>query len=85
MLFRSIVIYRTSSTDADRVVQIIKNNGGRIFADVTATNIVNPVNTTSAWLRAQDRDNDGDIDIFPDNAAAGYWYQNDGAGSFTKL
>ena len=83
---RDIVIYRNSASDVDRVVQLIKNNGGRVFADVTAAQIDNPIaNKDSAWLRAQDLDGDTDIDIFPDNAAAGYWFRNDGAGNFTKL
>jgi len=82
---RDIVLYRRNPvTDTDRVVQILKNNADRSFADVTATTIVNPVNTVSAWLRAQDYDNDGDIDILPDNAAAGFWYQNDGFGVFIQ-
>ncbi|MCW9004643.1 MAG: VCBS repeat-containing protein [Gammaproteobacteria bacterium] len=77
---RDIVIYRTSATDADRVVQLIKNNGARNFAINTSFTVA----TGAAWLRAQDNNNDGDVDIFPDNAATLFWFENDGAGNFTQ-
>ena len=78
---RDIVIYRTSVTDTDRVVQIIKNNGGRSFAVASAYTVAD---TGSAWLRAQDNNNDSDVDIFPDNAAVTFWFENDGTGGFTQ-
>ena len=78
---RDIVIYRTSVTDSDRVVQIIKNNGGRSFAVASAYTVTD---TGSSWLRAQDNNNDNDVDIFSDDAAVTFWFENDGTGIFTQ-
>ncbi|MDH5765012.1 MAG: VCBS repeat-containing protein [Gammaproteobacteria bacterium] len=71
---KDIVIYRTSVADTDRVVQIIKNNGGRNFTVNTSF----PTGTSSRWLRVQN------MDIYPDNAVSGSdWFDNDGNGVFT--
>lgn len=82
---KDIVVYRTTAADTDRVVQLIRNNGGRVFTDATVQ-IDNPVvNNTSRWLRAQDMGGTGaGIDIFPDNAAAAFWFDNDGTGNFIQ-
>lgn len=80
-----------------RTIQILENQGGRQFADATATRIDLPEGVAGLggtdwfpWLRAQDHDGDGDIDLFPDNLMAGTTgdgrglvYLNDGSGVFT--
>jgi len=93
---RDLVINRTRDGDdgnglvygVGRTTQLLSNNGDRIFTDITSTNIDNPGGDTDEWfpwLRVQDFDGDGDIDIRPDNARLGFEYNNDGTGNFTKV
>lgn len=92
---RDLIVNRTRDGDdgggldfyVGRTTQLLKNNGNRTFTDITSTNIDNPGGDTDEWfewLRAQDFDGDGDVDIRPDNAAFGFEYNNDGSGNFTK-
>lgn len=69
-----------------RTIQLLVNNGGRDFVDMTSTNIDYPGGDADQWfpwVRAQDVDDDGDIDFAPDDAGRGFGYLNDGTGSFT--
>lgn len=92
---RDLVINRTRDGDdgsaggfyQGRNIQLLLSNGGRSFSDVTSTNIDDPGTNTDLWfpwVRAQDMDNDGDIDFAPDDAAQGFGYINDGSGFFIK-
>ena len=69
-------------------VQLLMNEGNRNFLDFTS-NIDNPGNASDewvTWLRVQDIDGDGDLDIFSDNLAgpASIDLLNDGNGNFTR-
>lgn len=69
-------------------VQLIINEGNRTFIDATA-NIDNPGNFSDqwiTWLRVQDMDGDGDLDIFSDNldVSKSINLLNDGNGNFTR-
>ena len=80
-----------------RTVQVLLNTGNRQFSDVTATHVDKPTGEPGfggtdwfPWLRVQDIDGDGDLDLFPDNLASGtsaeatgMVYRNDGSGRFT--
>lgn len=92
---RDLVLNRTRDGDdggelvygVGRTTQILRNDGNRNFIDITSTNIDNPGGDTDQWfpwLRVQDFDGDGDMDIRPDNAALGFEYINDGTGNFIK-
>jgi len=87
---RDIIINRTgggaSNFYVSSRIQLLLNNGGRQFSDAT-NKINNPgVDTDNwfPWLRAQDVDSDGDIDLFPDNKSFDFTWINDGAGNFTR-
>ncbi len=91
---RDLIINRTRDGDdgagkgfyQGRTIQLLVNNGARSFTDSTATNIDNPGADSDQWfpwVRAQDVDNDGDIDFGPDDAGRGFGYLNDGTGIFT--
>ena len=69
-------------------VQLIVNEGNRMFVDATG-NIDSPGNATDdwiTWLRVQDMDGDGDLDIFSDNLDSDRRIDliNDGNGNFTR-
>jgi hypothetical protein len=92
---RDLIINRTRDGDdgtgkgfyQGRTIQLLVNNGGRNFADMTSTNIDYPggdVDQWFPWVRAQDIDSDGDIDFAPDDAGRGFGYVNNGSGLFTK-
>ncbi|NNL01890.1 MAG: VCBS repeat-containing protein, partial [Eudoraea sp.] len=87
---RDLIINRTGGGNNNfyngRRVQLLLNNGGRQFVDAT-NQIDDPGLDTDIWfpwLRAQDVDSDGDIDIIPDDAGYGFSYLNDGSGNFVK-
>jgi hypothetical protein len=87
---RDIVINRTgggaSNFYVSSRIQLLLNNGSRQFTDAT-NKIDNPgVDTDNwfPWLRARDVDNDGDIDLFPDNKFFNFTWINDGSGNFTR-
>ena len=70
-----------------RTVQLLISAGNRAFEDRTVTNIDQPGGDNDIWfpwLRAQDYDNDMDIDFFPDDRSEGFVYINDGNGNFVK-
>ena len=102
---RDLVLNRTRDGDdgpglgfyMGRTVQVLLNTGNRQFSDVTATHVDKPTGEPGfggtdwfPWLRVQDIDADGDLDLFPDNLASGtsaeatgMLYRNDGSGRFT--
>lgn len=68
-------------------IQLLKNNGGTSFTDVTTTTIGNYRNDNPPkwiiWLRPHDIDNDGDIDITSEDKFDSHvWINNN--GTFTK-
>jgi len=88
---RDIVVNRTGGGNNNfyigRRVQLVINNGGRTFSDLTSQ-IDNPGLDTEGWmrwLRIQDSDGDGDLDIFSDNLSDGFKLLNDGKGNFTRM
>jgi hypothetical protein len=67
-------------------IQLLINNGNRNFTDAT-NHIDNPGTDSDSWfpwLRAQDIDQDGDIDLFPDNTNLNFKLINDGSGYFVR-
>jgi len=69
-----------------RTLQLLQHDGNRVFVDVTATNIDLPggdIDNWFPWVRLQDIDNDGDIDLGSDDSGDGVTYLNE-AGFFTK-
>lgn len=68
--------------------QLLKNNDSNSFADVTSTNMGtyrndNPPGGWILWLRPQDIDNDGDVDITSEDKIDPHdWINNNGI--FTK-
>ena len=69
-------------------VQLLTNEGNRMFIDASS-NIDNPGTASDdwvTWLRVQDIDGDGDLDIFSDNldGPASIDLLNDGNGNFTR-
>jgi len=67
-------------------IQILLNEGGRVFIDRTSTLIPDNVETPwRIWTHMQDLDNDGDIDIYGEtNHYSNIKWLNDGAGNFIK-
>jgi hypothetical protein len=93
---RDLVINRTRDGDdgpgkgfyQGSMVQLLENNGGRSFSDITLTHINYPggdMNEWFTWIRAQDFDGDGDIDFGTDDTGRGPTYLNDGTGHFTLV
>jgi len=89
---RDVVVNRTGGGNGNnfyfgRRTQILRHDGTRGFSDVTAS-VVSDENQAGddwfPWLRAQDIDNDGDIDIFSDDAERNYLLRNDGSGQFVR-
>ena len=88
---RDIVINRTGGGNSNlyigRKMQLLLNDGARGFTDNT-NQIDDPGLSTDSWtpwLRAEDIEPDGDIDIIPDDASRGFQYRNDGLGNFTRI
>ena len=86
---KDLIINRTGGGNNNfyigRKIQLLLNVGDRQFTDVT-NKIDNPGTDSDAWfswLRAQDVDKDGDVDLFPDNLNFNFKYINDGKGNFT--
>lgn len=91
---RDLILNRTRDGDdgaaggfySGRITQLILNDGNRGFSD--ATSRIDAPGTGSdqwfPWLRTVDLNQDGDLDIVPDNADVGYVWVNDGAGMFTR-
>lgn len=87
---RDLIVNRTGGGNNNfyngRRVQLLLNDGNRQFVEGT-NQIDNPGLDSEIWfpwLRAQDVDNDGDIDIFPDDNGYGFSFINDGNGNFVK-
>lgn len=87
---RDLAVNRTGGGNSNfyvgSIIQLLQNNGSRTFTDATSQ-IDNPGGADIAWfpwMRVQDIDNDGDIDIFPDDLADNFKLVNDGSGNFTK-
>ena len=87
---RDIVINRTGSGNNFYVgskIQLLFNDGNRGFTDVT-NRIDNPGTSSDnwfPWVRVQDIDDDGDLDIFPDDLDFGFKLLNDGKGNFNRM
>lgn len=69
-------------------VQLLMNNGDRTFQD--ATNKIDMPTLTDPdlwfpWIRLIDYDQDGDLDILPDDLSIPYKLVNDGNGNFTRM
>ena len=91
---RDLVLNRTRDGDdgdglgfyVGRRTQLLLHDGNRGFTNGTGQ-IDNPGSDTDIWfpwIRLQDIDGDGDIDIVPDDKAVGYVYLNDGLGGFIR-
>lgn len=66
-------------------VQLIANIGNREFSDETSEKLVSgndPNEEWFDWIRLQDFNNDGYIDIVVDDASRNLIWYNDGAGNF---
>lgn len=85
-----ILITRTGSGNAEQgyykgyYLQLLKGNG-TTFTDVTLSNLKNNANANGKWvnwIRIQDVDNDGDLDITSDDKLYGLvWLNNNGVFS----
>lgn len=92
---RDLIINRTRDGDdgagkgfyQGRTLQLLVHDGNRGFTDVTATQIDIPGSDSEdwfPWLRSQDIDNDGDLDMASDDMGFDVRYLNDGSGNFSK-
>jgi len=83
---RDIIV--TRENDSANCLQYLRNDGNRVFGDVTAVRIVDNMGVQgwySYMARLQDIDGDGDIDCFADNRAFGLVWLNDGKGVLERL
>jgi len=91
---RDLLINRTRDGDdgpakgfyQGRTIQLLEHDGNRGFTDITSTHIDQPGGDNDSWfpwLRVQDIDNDGDVDMASDDAGDNANYLNDG-GMFTR-
>ena len=103
---REVVINRTGGGDGNYYVgfylQILEGTKSGGYTDISAASLEDPANSSFygwvRWVRAQDIDGDGDIDLFSDNAGdevyedtdAGFvpvadlLFLNDGEGNFER-
>ena len=86
---KDIVVTRTGGVQGNFYVgyyiQIIVNEGSRQFSDKTSERIVNGSNDRAEWIdwiRLQDNNNDGYLDIIVDDALRGLIWTNNGTGVF---
>ncbi len=82
---KDIIVTRTSYNYDGYYIQIIVNEGSRQFSDKTSERIVNGSNDRSEWIdwiRLQDYNNDGYLDIIVDDALRGLIWTNNGTGVF---
>lgn len=87
---RDVVVVRTGSTNlyVGRYIQILRQTSARVFVDQTAARIVfNPALLPLDYIRAQDFNGDGFVDLFIDDkndvASGQYAWINNGQGVFT--
>ena len=87
---RDLVVLRTGSTAfyQGRYIQVLRQMSARAFVDQTdARMTMNRGLQVFDFLRAQDFDADGDVDLFADDrntvASGEYAWRNDGTGVFT--
>ncbi len=69
-------------------IQILSNEGDRMFIDRTTSVLDDPGSSNYPWfpwIRIQDLDNDGDLDIFPDDAGVGFRLMNNGAPYWSRF
>lgn len=85
---KDIVLTRTGGGNNNFYVgyylQLIQNNGNHQFTDTT-NNISSSSNVNGGWIdwiRIQDFNNDGYLDIIEDNASPGLVWLNNGSGVF---
>ncbi|MEP0985593.1 VCBS repeat-containing protein [Ekhidna sp.] len=90
--FRDVVVNRTGGGNANFYqgswIQILRNNGDRTFTDVTAGFVDDPGSATYPWfpwIRIQDIDGDGDLDIFPDNTDVGFRLMHTGTPYWSRF
>lgn len=87
---RDLVVNRTGSGPnafyQGIYLQLLTQTSARTFADGTSSIDDNGQAADSwfPWVRMQDIDNDGDIDIFSDDKGDDFLLLNDGSGSFTR-
>lgn len=87
---KDIVLNRTGGGNNNFYVgyyiQLLQNIGNRQFTDTTNNILLNSdINGTwMDWLRLQDFNNDGHLDIIEDNASPGLVWFNDGSGMFSR-
>lgn len=86
---RDLIVLRTGSTDIyiGRYIQILRQTNARVFADQTAARISFDRNLpTFDYIRAQDFNGDGFVDLFIDDkndmASGQYAWTNNGQGIF---
>lgn len=66
-------------------IQVVKNTGSRQFADKTTEKLSSGSNSSENWfdwIRLQDFNSDGHIDIVVDDSARNLIWYNDGEGNF---
>lgn len=86
---KDIVLTRTGGGNNNYYIgyyiQLIQNNGSRQFTD-TSSNITSNADADADewidWIRIQDYNNDGHLDIIEDNASRGIVWLNNGSGLF---
>ena len=92
---RDLVINRTRDGDdgpgmgfyQGRTLQLLRHDGNRGFTDITGTNVDFPGGDADLWfpwIRLQDRNIDGFVDIASDDMGDGVIFHNDGNGVFTR-
>jgi len=88
---KDLVVNRTGGGNSNFYVgvriQLLTQTANRKFIDDT-NQIDNPGLDSDEWfpwIRVQDMDNDGDLDIFSDNLNIGFDLINDGSGNFTRI
>lgn len=89
---RDLIVNRTGGGNSNFYqgswIQVLRNNGDRSFSDVTTSFVDDPGSESYQWfpwIRVQDIDNDGDMDIFPDNVDVGFRLMNTGTPYWSRF